>query len=244
MMMPMTVRLGNTRGYAEHGWLESYHSFSFGSYYAPENRGFSKLRVINEDIVAPAQGFATHAHADMEIITYVLSGALSHRDSLGNGSTLHYGDVQRMTAGTGIEHSEFNASSTEPVHLLQIWIRPDRLGLVPSYEETSFTVEAKQGRWCLIGSPDGREGSVVIHQDVLLYAAIVAEATQTIVYTPHSPERAIWLQVATGTVCVNNTVLVAGDAVAMTDTTTPLTLQGINGAVGEVLLFDLPAVVS
>src|SRR5690606_9763626 len=166
-----TVRRSYERGHADHGWLKSYHSFSFANYYDPEHVSFGALRVINEDRVAPGAGFDTHGHADMEIVSYVLEGAVAHKDSLGTGATIRPGEVQRMTAGTGIRHSEFNASQTEPVHFLQIWIVPERRGLEPGYEQTAFPAGGEGGPLLLVGSRDGREGSVTIHQDVDLWRA-------------------------------------------------------------------------
>ncbi|MEP6883027.1 MAG: pirin family protein, partial [Dokdonella sp.] len=169
----LQIRKSEDRGPAEHGWLSSRHSFSFADYHDPAHMGFGPLRVINEDRVEPGQGFGTHAHQDMEIISYVLDGALEHKDSLGTGSVIRYGDVQRMSAGSGVRHSEFNHSSTDPVHFLQIWILPEKQGIPPSYEEKHFSEESKRGRLRLIASRDGREGSVVVHQDVAVFASIV-----------------------------------------------------------------------
>jgi quercetin 2,3-dioxygenase len=174
----LQVRKSEERGNANHGWLHSKHTFSFGHYHDPKHTGFGPLLVINEDRVEPGQGFGTHGHRDMEIISYVLEGALEHKDSMGTGSVLHYGDVQRMSAGTGVRHSEFNGSTTEPVHFLQIWIQPDVTGIPPSYEEKHFTPESKQGRLRLIASKDGRDGSVLVHQDAAIYAGILNGADQ------------------------------------------------------------------
>lgn len=241
----ITQRPAQARGKAHHGWLESWHSFSFADYYDPQYMGFASLRVINEDIVAPGKGFATHGHRDMEIVTYVLEGALAHKDSIGNGAVMHPGDVQRMTAGTGILHSEFNASDTEPVHLLQIWLLPDTMDLPPSYEQIHFPEAEKQGQLRLIGSRDGREGSVTIHQDVNLYAAKL-EMGEMILH-PVNEHRQLWLQVARGEVLLNDQHFGTGDGAAIVQDrsgsaakTTELTLVGqANGT--ELLLFDMAA---
>ena len=230
----IAIRPAASRGRTQIGWLDSWHSFSFGEYYDPSNRGFRSLRVINDDRVASGQGFDTHPHRDMEIVTYVLSGALAHRDSLGTGSTIVPGDVQRMTAGTGIQHSEFNPSPTEPVHLLQIWLLPERRGLEPSYEQRNFPAAERSGQLRLIASHDGREGSVTVHQDVSLYATQLA-AGQTMSHAL-APGRFAWVQVARGGVTLNGQKLEAGDAAAIADET-QLTLVGTNDA--EVLVFDL-----
>lgn len=232
----ITVRPAHERGAATLDWLDSRHTFSFSHYYDPNHMGFGPLRVINEDKVQPAQGFGTHAHRDMEIITYVLEGELEHKDSLGNGSIMRYGDVQRMSAGTGIQHSEFNPSATHPVHLLQIWILPGQQGLPPSYEQTTFTEAQKRDRLRLIGSPDGREGSVTIHQDVNLYATLLGQGA-TVTHTL-APTRLAWLQVARGAVVLNDQPLNAGDGVAIAQPDR-LNLRN-NGAIpAEVLLFDM-----
>jgi len=233
----ITVRPAADRGSANFDWLDSRHSFSFGSYYDPRHMGFRSLRVINEDKIAPGQGFPTHGHRDMEIVTYVLSGALEHKDSIGNGSVIRPGDVQRMSAGTGIRHSEYNASNTDPVHLLQIWIQTDTPGLDPSYEEKHFEVADRQNRLALVGSRDGRDGSVVIHQDVNLYAAVLAEG-QSAAYEI-AAGRAVWLQVARGSIRVGDRVLTAGDGAAISEAAS-LSLQGAEQG-AEALLFDLAA---
>lgn len=230
----MTIRRAGDRGVADMGWLDSRHSFSFGHYHDPRHMGFRTLRVINEDRVAPGGGFPTHAHADMEIVSYVLDGALEHRDSLGNGSVIRPGDVQRMSAGAGIRHSEYNASRQEPVHFLQIWILPERRGLPAGYEQKSFTDADKRGRLRLVASQDGREGSVTIHQDADLYAALLdgdESATLTL-----RPGRHAWVQVARGGLSVNGTVLDAGDGAAVSDEDS---LRFERGAGAEVLVFDL-----
>jgi redox-sensitive bicupin YhaK (pirin superfamily) len=225
------------RGRADLGWLDSRHSFSFGHYYDPQRMGFGPLRVINDDRVAPGAGFPTHPHNDMEIISYVLDGGLAHRDSLGTGSVIRPGDVQRMSAGTGIRHSEYNASQTDPVHFLQIWIIPERNGLKPGYEQKHFSPESKRGQLRLIGSQDGRDGSVTIHRDVDLYASLLDDGG-TVTHRV-APGRVAWVQVAGGRVSLNGTELVAGDGVAL-DGADPIVLRGgKDGA--EVLLFDMAA---
>ncbi len=222
------------RGHADHGWLETFHSFSFGHYHDPEHLGFRDLRVINDDIVQAAQGFGTHPHRDMEIITYVLEGALEHRDSLGTGSVLRYGDVQRMTAGRGITHSEFNHSQTERLRLLQIWILPRRNGLDPGYEERFFDPEQRRGKLQWIASPDGAHGSLRIHQDVRLLATrLAADASLSHAL---APGRHAWIQVATGTARLGDLELRAGDGVAVSDEAS-IDLLGV--AEAEVLVFDL-----
>jgi hypothetical protein len=228
------VRPAGERGKADFGWLDSRHSFSFGQYYDPHHMGFGALRVINEDRVAPGAGFDTHPHRDMEIVSYVLEGALEHRDSLGTGSVIRPGDLQRMSAGTGIAHSEFNHSPTEPVHFLQIWIVPERQGLPPGYEQKTFPVEDRQGRMRLVASRDGRDGSLVVHQDLDLYSSVLdADGTATL---PLRPGRAAWVQVVRGEVAVNDTALEAGDGAAVLDETA-LTLASRSAS--EVLVFDL-----
>jgi len=229
------LRKSNERGRAEHGWLSSRHTFSFAEYRDPRHMGFGPLRVINEDKVAPAQGFGTHGHADMEILSYVLDGALEHKDSMGNGSVLRYGDVQRMSAGTGVRHSEFNHSKESPVHFLQIWIFPDRNGLQPSYEEKHFDQASKRGVLRLIGSPDGRDGSVVIHQDALLFASILDGADRV----EHALQagRGAYVHVARGSLDVGGQRLQAGDALKVTGESS---IAFANADDAEVLLFDLP----
>jgi quercetin 2,3-dioxygenase len=230
----LEIRRANERGHAEHGWLDSHHTFSFADYYDPKFMGFGPLRVINEDRVQPGKGFGAHSHRDMEIISYVLTGALAHEDSLGNGSVIRPGDVQRMSAGTGVTHSEFNHSQSELVHFLQIWIQPERAGARPSYAEQRFDDADKRGRLRLIGSRDGREGSVVIHQDLALYAALLAAGEQ--VEHELAAGRRAWLQVARGAVQVNGRDLSAGDGLAVADERR-LTIRGAESA--EVLLFDM-----
>jgi redox-sensitive bicupin YhaK (pirin superfamily) len=233
----LTLRKAEERGRANFGWLDSRHSFSFGSYYDPKHMGFRVLRVINDDRVAPGGGFPTHPHADMEIVTYVLRGAVAHKDSLGNGSVIRPGDVQRMSAGTGIRHSEFNASDKEPLHFLQIWIVPERKGMAPSYEQRTFAAEEKRGKLRLVGSRDGRDGSVTIHQDVDLYATLLDDG-ETVRHTL-APDRVAWVQVAQGTAKLNGEQLYPGDGVAI-EQPGALELTGTSGY-AEVLLFDLAA---
>jgi redox-sensitive bicupin YhaK (pirin superfamily) len=230
----LTIRKANERGHADHGWLNTYHTFSFAEYYDPGHMGFRDLRVINEDRVQPGEGFPTHPHRDMEIITYVLEGALEHKDSMGNGSVIVPGEVQRMSAGTGITHSEFNHSRAELVHFLQIWILPDTDGVKPGYEQKFYPDEEKRGRWRLIASVDGRDDSVTIHQDVNLYAALLdsgEEIVHEIVQNRHA-----WLQVARGQVVVNGLNMSRGDGLAVSREER-LTVSGDGAA--EVLLFDL-----
>ncbi|HSS69548.1 MAG TPA: pirin family protein [Casimicrobiaceae bacterium] len=232
----LTIRRSDERGKADLGWLLSRHTFSFGDYYDPDHEGFGPLRVINEDRVRPSEGFGTHAHRDMEIISYVLEGALEHKDSIGTGSVIRPGDVQVMSAGTGIRHSEFNHSKTEPVHFLQIWIVPDRTGIAPRYDQKRFPDDEKRGRLRLVGSPDGRDGSIVIHQDVELFAAILNEGEQA----THSFEkrRNGWLQVVRGSVEANGRRLNAGDGAAVQDEAALNMTARADGS--EILVFDLP----
>jgi redox-sensitive bicupin YhaK (pirin superfamily) len=229
------IRRSNERGYADHGWLKSFHSFSFADYFDPQHVEFGPLRVINEDRVAPGQGFGTHGHRDMEIISYVLAGELAHKDSMGNGSTIRPGDVQRMSAGRGVLHSEFNPSTSNPVHFLQIWIQPNQQRIEPSYEEKRFSAEDKRGRLRLIASADGAEGSVLIHQDARVYAGLFSGTEQTSLEV--KPGRRIYVHVARGSITANGTQLSAGDALKLTDVTT-LALQ--DGQEVEVIVFDLP----
>jgi quercetin 2,3-dioxygenase len=233
----ITLRSAQDRGIADFGWLQSQHTFSFGQYQDPNQMGFATLRVINEDRVAPGKGFNTHGHQDMEIVTYVLEGALEHRDSLGNGSVILPGDVQRMSAGAGIQHSEFNSSQSEPVHFLQIWILPGETGIAPSYEQKNFTQAEKLGQLKLLGSPDGREGSIAIHQDVNFYGAVL-QAGEAINYD-FAPGRVAWLQVAKGSVKLNDRSLMSGDGAAIAQETA-IALQGLASNT-EVLLFDMAA---
>jgi hypothetical protein len=230
----ITLRASSERGHANHGWLDSHHTFSFANYYDPRHMGFRALRVINEDQVAPGRGFGTHSHRDMEIISYVLDGALEHRDSLGNGSVIRPGDVQRMSAGTGVAHSEFNASATEPVHFLQIWILPALQGIAPGYEQKYFSPEQKQGTLRLIVSPDGRDGSLAIHQDVALHAAVLVPGG-TVSHTL-APGRHAWVQVARGGVQIGDQSLVGGDGAALSGVER-LEIRASQDS--EILLFDL-----
>jgi len=231
----ITIRKANERGHFDHGWLNTYHTFSFDQYYDPRYMGFRTLRVINEDSVSPGRGFPTHGHRDMEIITYVLEGALQHQDNMGNGSVIRPGEVQRMTAGTGVRHSEQNASQTEPVHFLQIWILPDTVGLQPSYEQKSFSEDERRNKLRLIASSDGREGAVTIHQDIGLYASIIEPGAKVL----HSMKatRYGWLQVAHGSVDLNHERVDHGDsAVIVGESDLEIAGQGRS----EILLFDLP----
>ena len=231
----LQIRKSEARGAANHGWLDSKHSFSFGSYHDPDHVGFGPLLVINEDRVQGRQGFGTHGHRDMEIISYVLSGALEHKDSMGTGSVLHYGDVQRMSAGTGVRHSEFNHNADEKVHFLQIWIQPNQVGIPPSYEEKNFTVESKLGNLRLIASNDGREGSVLIHQDASIFATILRSGDA--VEHKLAAGRIAYVHVIRGDVTVNGTALKGGDALKLT--AEELVTLG-NATDAEVLVFDLP----
>ncbi len=230
----ITLRPAEQRGHANHGWLDSYHSFSFASYHDPEQMGFSSLRVINEDRVAPGTGFGTHSHQDMEIITYVLEGALQHKDSMGNSSIIRPGEVQRMSAGTGVAHSEQNPSGTEPVHLLQIWILPDKTGIEPGYEQKTFSPAEKQATLRLVASPDGREGSVTVHQDAFLYVSVLDPADS--VRHTLAPGRKAYLQVARGGIDLNGLSLTQGDAARIT-AEREIVLTATDKA--EILLFDL-----
>jgi redox-sensitive bicupin YhaK (pirin superfamily) len=229
------IRPAGERGKANFGWLDSRHTFSFGDYHDPEHMGFGPLRVINEDRVQPGQGFGTHGHRDMEILSYVLEGALEHKDSIGTGSVIRPDDVQVMSAGTGIRHSEFNPSPTEPVHFLQIWVIPDREGIAPRYAQKSFPPERKRGRLLLVGSSDGRDGSVVIHQDVLLLASILARGDT--VSRQQAPGRNAWLQVVRGAVDVNGQMLHEGDGAAI-EREPKVDITG-KADEAELLLFDL-----
>jgi redox-sensitive bicupin YhaK (pirin superfamily) len=229
----MIIRRSHERGHADHGWLDSHHTFSFADYYDPEHMGYRALRVINEDRVAPGGGFPTHPHRDMEILSYVLDGALGHKDSMGNGSVIRPGDVQRMSAGTGVAHSEMNASREQPVHFLQIWIVPDRRGHAPGYEQKHFPVDVRTGRLRIVASPDGRDGSVTIHQDVTLHSGVLADGDRVRYQLPAG--RHAWIHVARGAVVVNGTRLEAGDAAAFDE---PGVID-LAGAGGELLLFDL-----
>ena len=228
------IRKAEDRGHFNFGWLDTYHTFSFGEYHDPQQMGFRNLRVLNEDRVQPGEGFGTHPHRDMEIITYVLQGALEHQDSMGNGSIIRPGEVQRMSAGTGVTHSEYNPSQNEPVHLLQIWILPDKKGLPPSYEQKKFSDKERKGTLCLIASQNGREGSVTLHQDASVYAALLGHG-ESVTYRLH-PHRHAWVQVAQGAVRVNEISFSAGDGASVSEETL-LTVGSKKES--EVLLFDL-----
>jgi hypothetical protein len=230
----ISVRHSRDRGHFNFGWLETRHTFSFGDYHDPQQMQFRSLRVINEDWVQPGQGFGTHPHRDMEILTWVLEGALEHKDSLGSGGVIHPGELQRMSAGTGILHSEFNASATEPVHLLQIWILPEAKGLAPRYGQTEFPAEGRRNRFQLLASRSGREGSLDIHQDVELRVAEL-EAGEALEYTL-APGRSAWVQVAYGSFMVNGVALEAGDGAGISGKSA-LSLQATKDA--QLLLFDL-----
>jgi quercetin 2,3-dioxygenase len=236
----MIVRKSNERGHFNHGWLDSYHSFSFGRYVDRNWMGYSVLRVINEDVIAPAQGFGMHSHENMEIITYVLHGNLAHKDSLGNTEVIRQGHVQRMTAGTGITHSEFNASDSEPVHLLQIWILPNQQNLAPSYEDGFFSDAQKQNQWCLLASENAEAGSLKVHQDMRLFASKLDER-KSLQYAL-TENRSVYLQVASGNIEIEGKRLTAGDAAmfnsALFDSTKTIEITAIDNA--EILLFDLP----
>ncbi|MCC6272021.1 MAG: pirin family protein [Deltaproteobacteria bacterium] len=230
----INLRKAEERGHFDFGWLNTYHSFSFGEYYDPHHMGFRDLRVLNEDRVQPGKGFPTHPHRDMEILTYVLEGALQHRDSMGNGSVIRPGEVQRMSAGTGVTHSEYNASNEEPVHFLQIWVLPRESGLPPGYEQKDFAAERKKGYWLLIASPNGHQGSVTVHQDVHVYASWIPPNEE--LFFQVKPDRHVWLQVARGEILLQDQLLKAGDGAALSQVPS-VDLRGKRDA--EVLLFDL-----
>jgi len=227
----ITIRRAGERGHFDHGWLDTYHTFSFADYHDEDFMGFRALRVINDDRVAAGRGFGTHGHRDMEIVTVVIEGALAHRDSMGTGSIIRPGEVQRMSAGTGVMHSEMNASLEEPVHLLQIWILPERRGITPSYEQKEFPEDERRNRMRLVGSHDARDGSVTIHQDVSLYASLLDGETVTHTF---APTRYGWLQVARGSAEINGQKLEEGDGAAIASEE-----QIAIGGSGEILLFDL-----
>lgn len=231
----LTIHKNSQRGAANHGWLQSNHSFSFGHYYNPEQMGFGPLLVINEDRVEPNKGFGTHGHEDMEIISYVIKGALEHKDSMGNGSVIRYGDVQRMSAGTGVRHSEFNHSDSERVHFLQIWIEPNVKGIPPSYEEKHFDQASKSGQLRLIASPDGKDGSVLIHQDAYLYASILS--ADDVLEHSIADGRTAYVHVIHGQIDVCGNTLKTGDALKMTETNL---IDFRNANEVEFLFFDLP----
>lgn len=230
----LSLRRSQDRGYADHGWLKSFHSFSFANYYDPQHMGFGNLRVINEDRVAPGRGFGTHGHRDMEIISYVLEGNLAHRDTLGNVKGIPPGDVQRMSAGTGVQHSEFNHAAEQTTHFLQIWIEPNRRGIPPSYEQKSFSEGDKRGRLRLVASPDGAEGSVTIHADARVYAGLFDGDEQASLAL--SPGRKGYVHLVRGELQVNGQALAAGDALKLQDEP-EIRLAG--GSAAEVLVFDL-----
>ena len=230
----INIRKADERGHAEHGWLNVYHTFSFNTYYDENYMGFRSLRVLNEDRIQPGKGFGTHPHEDMEIITYIMKGALEHKDNMGNGSVINAGDVQRMSAGTGIKHSEFNPSDSESVHLLQIWINPNKKGITPSYEQTRFNREEKVGKLLLIASPDGRNDSVTINQDADVYATILEKDMS--IKVPVSKDRHLWIHVAQGEAKLGDESLSAGDGIAIIDES-EINLIGVNDA--EILVFDL-----
>ena len=231
----LTIRRSNERGYADHGWLKSFHSFSFAEYHDPHHMDFGPLRVINEDRVAPGMGFGTHGHRDMEIISYVLEGELAHKDSMGNGSVIRPGDVQRMSAGRGVMHSEFNHANAQTTHFLQIWLQPNVVGIAPSYEEKRFEAADKRGRLRLVASPDGADGSVRIHQDSRVYAGLFDGAETATLEL--APGRRAYVHVARGSIEVNGEALAAGDAAKITDMTRVALERGQDA---EVLVFDLP----
>jgi quercetin 2,3-dioxygenase len=230
----ITLRPGKERGHFDHGWLDTYHTFSFSQYHDPAHMSFRSLRVINEDRVVPGAGFPPHSHRDMEIITYVLAGALAHKDSMSNHSVIRPGDVQRMSAGTGVTHSEYNASETDPVHLLQIWILPESRNLPPSYEEKVFSATEKRGRLRLVASRDGREGSVLIHQNASVYASVL-DPGQSVSHAL-AAGRGAWLHLVSGAATVNGTMLATGDGAGIEDETA---LEIVATAPTELLLFDL-----
>jgi len=231
----LSIRPAAERGHANHGWLDSYHSFSFSSYYDPAHMGYSNLRVINEDRIAPGGGFPTHGHEDMEIVTYVMEGALEHKDSMGNGSIIRPGDVQYMSAGTGVRHSEYNPSADEPVHLLQIWLLPNQNGVEPRYAQQHFAAETRRNRLALLVSPDGRDGSIAAHQDGLLCGALLDDGA--VVEHRLAADRRAYLHLARGAAKVGGELLRGGDA-ARIDAGELVRIEGVDGA--EVLLFDLP----
>lgn len=230
----MTIRKASDRGHANHGWLDSHHTFSFANYYDEAHMGFRGLRVINDDRVAPGQGFGTHSHRDMEIISYVLEGALAHKDSMGTGETIRPGDVQRMSAGSGVQHSEYNASRADQVHFLQIWLLPEKKGIAPSYEQKTFTDAAKRGRLALVASRDGADGSVKINADARVYASVLDKGNTAELAIPNG--RGVWVHVARGNVRVNGQQLGEGDGVSL-ENEPAVKLEGVDR--GEVLVFDL-----
>jgi redox-sensitive bicupin YhaK (pirin superfamily) len=230
----LTIRRAQDRGHADHGWLNTHHTFSFADFYDPAHMGFRALRVINDDTVEGGQGFGKHGHRDMEIISYVLEGALAHEDSTGTGETIRPGDVQRMSAGSGVMHSEYNASKTDAVHFLQIWLVPDKRGIAPSYEQKRFEDEDKRGKLRLVASPDARDGSLTIHTDALVYAGLFDKGERGELSIAKG--RHAWIHVARGTVKVNDQALGAGDGIAVSDEAS-VKIEGVDG--GEVIAFDL-----
>jgi redox-sensitive bicupin YhaK (pirin superfamily) len=232
----ITIRPAQERGHFDHGWLQTSHTFSFADYFDPKHTQFRALRVINEDFVQPGYGFGTHPHRDMEIVTYVLEGGLAHKDSMGNGSTIRPGDVQRMSAGSGVLHSEYNHSKDELVHLLQIWILPEKKNLAPSYEQKTYSDDDKRNRLRLVASRDGRDGSVTIHQDASIYGSVLENGQS--VRHELAPGRHAWIQVARGSVTVNGKTLQHGDGAAVTDEPS-VELTGAGPQPAEILLFDL-----
>jgi hypothetical protein len=231
----ISIRKAGERGHADHGWLDSHHTFSFADYYDPAHLGFRNLRVINDDRIAPGRGFGSHPHRDMEIVSYVLEGALAHKDSTGTGAVVRPGDVQRMSAGTGVVHSEFNASEREGVHFLQIWLLPGQRGIAPSYEQKTFTTEDKRGRLRLVASPDGKDGSVTVHTDASIFAGVFEAGESASLEIDAG--RHVWVHVARGGVRVNGHDLSEGDGLAISDEA-EVHVEGTGG--GEVLVFDLP----
>ena len=231
----LAIRKAEDRGHADHGWLHSHHTFSFGGYHDPRHMGVSNLRVINDDTVAPGGGFATHGHQDMEIISYVLEGALEHKDNMGNGSVIRPGDIQRMSAGSGVTHSEYNPSASEPVHFLQIWLQPNALGVAPGYAQRHFPLADRRGRWALLVSPDGRDGSIASHQDALVFGTLLAPG-ESLQYH-FATGREGYLHLARGRLQVGQVTLQQGDGLRIQKQDL-LELQGVETA--EVLLFDLP----
>lgn len=230
----LKIRKASERGHSDIGWLDSYHSFSFSDYYDPAHMGFGHLRVVNDDTVAPGGGFGTHPHRDMEIISYVISGTLEHKDSMGNGSIIRPGDLQRMSAGTGVTHSEFNPSKTEPVHFLQIWFLPDAAGLTPGYEQKHFSAEERRGQFKLLASADGVDGSVSLNQDVNFYAGFL-DADERANFAV-SANRDVWIQIASGSVFINDEVLERGDGASINHADT---LNFSNGTNAEIVILDM-----
>lgn len=231
-----TVRRSQDRGKVDQGWLQSNHTFSFGSYYDPQHMGFAHLKVINEDVIAPGQGFSTHSHKDMEILSYVAAGELQHKDSLGNGSLIRPGDVQTMSAGTGVTHSEFNPSAQTPTHFLQIWVAPRHLGLPPSYGQAHFEAPRRINRWCLLASPDGRQGSLTVHQNFCMYGTLL-ETKKTLEVSSVLPQSHLWLQIVGGQVELQGAPLEAGDGVAILGGNPPFELVAL--CPSELILFEM-----